>query len=79
LIIDLTPVETVSLPVVELMLSAIQAAGKLSLRCAITGSEAISCIIQRCPAQNAGGRTGAERTLVSDSGKAKGQGWSPGY
>jgi len=41
LIIDLTPVETVSLPVVELMLSAIQAAGKLSLRCAITGSEAI--------------------------------------
>jgi two-component system cell cycle response regulator len=42
LVIDLNAVETVSLPVVELVLSAIQAAGKLALRCAVVGSEAIS-------------------------------------
>ena len=40
LIIDLNSVETASLPVVELVLSAIQAASKLSLRCAVVGSEA---------------------------------------
>jgi two-component system cell cycle response regulator len=40
LIIDLNSVETASLPVVELVLSAIQAATKLSLRCAVVGSEA---------------------------------------
>jgi two-component system cell cycle response regulator len=41
LVIDLTSVETASVPLVELALSAIQAAGKLSLRCAVVGSEAI--------------------------------------
>jgi two-component system cell cycle response regulator len=40
LIIDLNSVETASLPIVELVLSAIQAASKLSLRCAVVGSEA---------------------------------------
>ncbi|MGD0813110.1 MAG: response regulator [Verrucomicrobiota bacterium] len=40
LIIDLTPVETASLPIIEFVLSAIQAASKLSLRCAIVGSDA---------------------------------------
>ena len=40
LIIDLTPVDTASLPIVEFVISAIQAATKLSLRCAIVGSEA---------------------------------------
>ena len=40
LIIDLNSVETASLPVVELVLNAIEAAGKLSLRCAVVGSEA---------------------------------------
>ncbi|MGA2175403.1 MAG: response regulator [Verrucomicrobiota bacterium] len=41
LIIDLNAVETASLPVVELVLSAIQAASKLSLRYAVVGSAAI--------------------------------------
>ncbi len=41
LIIDLNSVETASLPVIELVLSAMQAAGKLSLRHAVVGSEAI--------------------------------------
>ena len=40
LIIDLVAVETASLAVIELVLSAMQAAGKLSLRCAVVGSEA---------------------------------------
>ena len=40
LIIDLNSVETATLPVIELVLSAVQAAGKLSLRCAFVGSEA---------------------------------------
>jgi two-component system cell cycle response regulator len=40
LIIDLNSVETASLPIIELVLSAIQAASKLSLRCAVVGSEA---------------------------------------
>jgi two-component system cell cycle response regulator len=40
LIIDLNAVETFSLPVIELALSAIQAASKLSLRYAVVGSEA---------------------------------------
>jgi len=40
LIIDLVVVETASLAVIELVLSAMQAAGKLSLRCAVVGSEA---------------------------------------
>ena len=40
LIIDLNAVETFSLPVIELTLAAIQAAGKLSLRYAVVGSEA---------------------------------------
>jgi two-component system cell cycle response regulator len=39
LIIDFNAVETFSLPVIELALSAIQAAGKLSLRYAFVGSE----------------------------------------
>ena len=39
LIIDLNAVENFSLPVIELALSAIQAAGKLSLRFAVVGSE----------------------------------------
>jgi two-component system cell cycle response regulator len=39
LIIDLQSVETFSLPVIELALSAIQAASKLSLRFAVVGSE----------------------------------------
>jgi two-component system cell cycle response regulator len=39
LIIDLNAVETFSLPVIELALSAIQAASKLSLRFAVVGSE----------------------------------------
>ena len=42
LIIDLKAVETASLPIVELAVSAIQAAGKLSLRCAVVGTEAIN-------------------------------------
>lgn len=41
LIIDLNSMETVSLPVIELVLSAIRAASKLSLRCAMVGSEVI--------------------------------------
>ena len=41
LIIDLNSVETATLPVIELALSAIQAASKLSLRYAFVGSEAI--------------------------------------
>jgi two-component system cell cycle response regulator len=41
LVIDLSSVESVSLPIVELALSAIQAASKLSLRCAVMASEAI--------------------------------------
>jgi response regulator RpfG family c-di-GMP phosphodiesterase len=41
LIIDLNSVETASLPVIELVLSAIEAASKLSLRYAVVGSEAI--------------------------------------
>ncbi|MGP8199098.1 MAG: response regulator [Limisphaerales bacterium] len=41
LIIDLNSMETVGLPVIELALSVIQAAGKLSLRCAMVGSEVI--------------------------------------
>jgi CheY-like chemotaxis protein len=40
LIIDLNSVETASLPIIELALSAIQAASKLSLRCAVVGSKA---------------------------------------
>ena len=39
LIIDLNSVETASLPVIELVLSVIQAASKLSLRYAVVGSE----------------------------------------
>jgi len=41
LIIDLNSVEAATMPVIELALSAIQAASKLSLRCAFVGSEAI--------------------------------------
>ena len=41
LIVDLNAVETASLPIIELVLAAIQAASKLSLRCAVVGSEAI--------------------------------------
>jgi two-component system cell cycle response regulator len=41
LIIDLNSVETAGLPVVELVLNAIDVASKLSLRCAVMGSEAI--------------------------------------
>jgi two-component system cell cycle response regulator len=41
LIIDLNLVENASVPVVELIISAIKEAGKLSLRCAIVGSEEI--------------------------------------
>jgi two-component system cell cycle response regulator len=40
LVIDLNSVENVSQSMMELVLSAIQAASKLSLRCAIVGSEA---------------------------------------
>ncbi len=42
LIVDLNSVETASLPIVELVVSAIQAASKLSLRCAVVGTEAIN-------------------------------------
>lgn len=41
LVIDLTEIETASLPVVEAILSAIQSAAKLSLRCAVVATEAI--------------------------------------
>jgi two-component system cell cycle response regulator len=41
-VIDLTEVETASLPVVELILSAIQAGAKLSLRNAVVATEAIT-------------------------------------
>jgi two-component system cell cycle response regulator len=41
LIVDLNSVETASLPIIELVLSAIKAAGKLSLRCAVVCSETI--------------------------------------
>jgi CheY-like chemotaxis protein len=41
LVIDLNAVETASLAVIELVLSAIQSATKLSLRCAVVASEAI--------------------------------------
>ena len=40
LIVDLTAVETASLPIIELVLSSIQAATKLSLRYAVVGSDA---------------------------------------
>lgn len=40
LIVDMTAVETASLPVIELALSAIQAASKLSLRFAVVGTPA---------------------------------------
>jgi CheY-like chemotaxis protein len=41
LIVDLNSVETASLPIIELVLSAIKSASKLSLRCAVVCSEAI--------------------------------------
>jgi hypothetical protein len=41
LVVDLNSVETASLPIIELVLHAIQSASKLSLRCAVVGSEAI--------------------------------------
>jgi two-component system cell cycle response regulator len=42
LIVDIKSVESASLPIVELVVSAIQAASKLSLRCAVVGSEAVN-------------------------------------
>jgi two-component system cell cycle response regulator len=41
LIVDLNAVETASLPIIQLVLSTIQAASKLSLRCAVVATDAI--------------------------------------
>ena len=41
LVVDLNSVEAATLPVVQLVLSAMQSATKLSLRCAVLGTEAI--------------------------------------
>jgi CheY-like chemotaxis protein len=42
LVVDLNSVEAASLPIVECVVSAIQSASKLSLRCAVVGSETIN-------------------------------------